>query len=42
MEEAMDQEIEAAYEFANASPYPDVSEVTLNVYASDNERSVIR
>lgn len=42
IEEAMEQEIERAYEFANSSPYPDVSEVTLDVYASDNERSVIR
>ena len=42
IEDKMDQEIEAAYEFAKSSSYPDVSEVTLDVYASDNERSVIR
>lgn len=42
IEEAMAQEIEAAYEFAKSSSYPDVSEVTMDVYASDNERSVIR
>ncbi|MEO2222667.1 thiamine pyrophosphate-dependent dehydrogenase E1 component subunit alpha [Priestia megaterium] len=39
---AMDKEIKEAYEFAKSSPYPDVSEVTLDVYASENERSVIR
>jgi pyruvate dehydrogenase E1 component alpha subunit len=39
---AMDAEIEAAMQFALDSPYPDVSEVTLDVYASDNERSVAR
>lgn len=42
IEEAMDLEIEAAYEFAESSPFPNVSEVTLDVYASDNERSVVR
>jgi len=42
IEEAMDKEIEAATEFAAASPYPDASEVTSYVYASDNERSVAR
>lgn len=42
IEEAMDHEIESAYLFAQKSPYPDVSEVTLDVYASDNERSVAR
>jgi len=42
IDEAMDREIEAAYEFAKSSPYPDASEVTMYVYASDNERSVAR
>jgi pyruvate dehydrogenase E1 component alpha subunit len=42
LEEAMDQEIEAAYEFAMSSSYPDPSEVTSDVYSSDNERSVAR
>jgi len=42
IEGAMDKEIEEATEFAITSPYPDVSEVTLDVYTSDNERSVIR
>lgn len=42
IEEAADQEIEAAYEFAKSSSYPDASEVTLHMYASDNERSVVR
>jgi TPP-dependent pyruvate/acetoin dehydrogenase alpha subunit len=35
-------EIEAACNFAMNSPYPDVSEMTLDVYSSDNERCVIR
>lgn len=39
---AMDKEIEAAYQFASESPYADPSEVTLDVYADDNERSVVR
>ncbi len=34
--------IEEAVEFAKQSPYPDVAEVTTDVYASDNERSVAR
>jgi TPP-dependent pyruvate/acetoin dehydrogenase alpha subunit len=42
IETKIDQEIEAAYQFAVASPYPDINDVTLNVYASDNERSVAR
>jgi pyruvate dehydrogenase E1 component alpha subunit len=42
IEDKMEQEIEAAYEFAKSSSYPDVSEVTLDVYSSDNERSVVR
>lgn len=35
-------EIEGAVEFAKASPYPDLSEVTTDVYSQDNERSVER
>ena len=35
-------EIEAAVEFAKRSPYPTVDQVTLDVYANDNERSVMR
>ena len=42
IDEAMTKEIEDAYEFAMNSKYPDVSEVTTDVYASDNERSVER
>lgn len=42
IDEAMDQEIEAATQFAIDSPYPDVSEVFTDVYAMDNERSVAR
>jgi TPP-dependent pyruvate/acetoin dehydrogenase alpha subunit len=42
LEQEIDNEIEAAYQFAVASPYPDVNAVTLNVYTSDNERSVAR
>lgn len=42
IEDKVSEEIEAAYEFANNSEYPDVSEVTTDVYSSDNERSVLR
>jgi TPP-dependent pyruvate/acetoin dehydrogenase alpha subunit len=42
IETEINDEIEAAYQFAVASPHPDVTEVTLNVYTSDNERSVAR
>lgn len=42
VEEAMAQEIEDAYEFADSSPYPDVKEAVTDVYSSDNERSVAR
>jgi acetoin:2,6-dichlorophenolindophenol oxidoreductase subunit alpha len=35
-------EIEAAVEFAKNSPYPDAGQVTADVYAMDNERSVAR
>lgn len=42
IDEVMKQEIEEAYEFAVSSPYPDVSEVTTDVYSEDNDRSVVR
>jgi TPP-dependent pyruvate/acetoin dehydrogenase alpha subunit len=42
LEQEINNEIEAAYQFAVASPYPDVNDVTLNVYTSDNKRSVAR
>lgn len=42
IEEKIKMEIEAAYEFANNSAYPDVKEVITDVYSSDNERSVLR
>jgi pyruvate dehydrogenase E1 component alpha subunit len=42
MDKAMEEEIDAAFTFAMNSPYPDVTEATANVYASDNERSVAR
>jgi TPP-dependent pyruvate/acetoin dehydrogenase alpha subunit len=35
-------EVEAAYAFAMKSPYPDISEICLDVYSSDNERCVSR
>lgn len=35
-------EIEAAYEFADSSPYPDVSEAFTDVYCEDNEECVAR
>jgi pyruvate dehydrogenase E1 component alpha subunit len=35
-------EIEEAVEFAKRSPYPEAQEVTTDVYAVDNERSVAR
>lgn len=35
-------EIEAAVEFAKQSPYPTADQVTTDVYAMDNERSVAR
>ncbi|MHC1762633.1 MAG: thiamine pyrophosphate-dependent dehydrogenase E1 component subunit alpha [Negativicutes bacterium] len=34
--------IEAAVEFAKQSPYPSTDQVTLDVYADDNEGSVVR
>ena len=42
IEEEIEKEIEAAVQFALDSPLPDPSEVTTDVYASDNERSVAR
>ena len=42
IEESIDKEIEAAVQFALDSPLPDPSEVTKDVYASDNERCVVR
>lgn len=42
VEQAIEKEIEEAVQFALNSPLPDPSEVTDNVYASDNERSVAR
>lgn len=42
VEAAMDAEIEAAYQFAQESAFPDVSLATTDVYACDNERSVAR
>jgi pyruvate dehydrogenase E1 component alpha subunit len=38
----MKKEINEAYEFAVNSPYPDLSEVTTDVYSQDNDRSVVR
>ncbi len=35
-------EVERAVEFAKSSPYPEVHELTRDVYADDNERSVAR
>lgn len=42
VEEEVKAEMEAAYEFAVNSEYPDPSEATTDVYSSDNERSVVR
>ena len=42
VEKAVEEEMEAAYQFANESAYPDPSEATTDVYFSDNERSVVR
>ena len=42
IEKAVEEELEAAYEFANQSAYPDPSEAITDVYSSDNERSVVR
>ncbi|MEI6213816.1 MAG: thiamine pyrophosphate-dependent dehydrogenase E1 component subunit alpha [Desulfuromonadales bacterium] len=42
IEAVVTEEIEAAVEFAKNSPYPTPDQVTTDVYAVDNERSVIR
>ena len=42
IDQAVADEIEAAYQFAKESPDPDPKEVLDHVYASDNERSVLR
>jgi pyruvate dehydrogenase E1 component alpha subunit len=42
IEEAMEKEIDDAVQFAMDSPLPDPSEVTTDVYSSDNERCVAR
>ena len=42
IEASVKVEIEAAVEFAKNSPYPAPEQVTTDVYAVDNERSVIR
>ena len=41
IEKAVEEEMEAAYKFANESEYPNPSEATTDVYFSDNERSVV-
>jgi len=38
----MEKEIDEAVQFALDSPLPDPSEVTTDVYSSDNERCVAR
>lgn len=42
VEKEMEDEIEAAYEFAENSPYPDVTEAFTDIYSEDNERSIVR
>ena len=42
VDQQMADEIEAAYEFADSSPYPDPSEAFTDVYCEDNERCVAR
>lgn len=42
IEQAVEQEIEAAVLFAKQSPYPRAEQVSTDVYAMDNERSVAR
>lgn len=42
IEQAMQEEIEAAYRFAQESPYPDVSAATDHMYSMENERCVVR
>ena len=41
-EQAAEEEMAAAVAFAQASVYPDASEVLLDMYSIDNERSVVR
>lgn len=42
IDEAMEREIEDAYEFAVNSPYPSLDELMTDVYSQDNERCVVR
>ncbi len=42
IDDAMEKEIDDAIQFSLDSPLPDVSEVTTDVYSSDNERCVAR
>ena len=42
IEAAVQEELEAAYVFADTSAYPNPAEATTDVYSSDNERSVVR
>lgn len=42
IDKEVDAEIEKAVEFAKESPYPDAEEINDDVYATDNERGVVR
>lgn len=42
LEAGVDAEMQAAFEFAVASEYPDPSEAVTDVFSSDNERGVVR
>ena len=42
IEAEISEELEAAVKFADKSPYPEVAEAFTDVYAMDNERSVVR
>ena len=42
IDKRMEEEIEAAYQFAKNSPDPDPAEVTRYMFVTDNERSVAR
>ena len=42
VEAAVQEELEAAYVFADTSAYPNPAEATTDVYSSDNERSIVR
>ena len=42
IDKAMTEELQAAYEFAKNSPWPNPDEVIDNMFTSDNERSVLR